>query len=193
MLCQTREMDALPATNHGEACARIELRTNMFVLAAISALSASGPVKIRNLSSRGALIEGATLPSTGERVELRRGTRQASGRVAWCQNGKAGLRFDGRVDVYDWMPRGQDGQQLVDRVAEETKAYGATTTSSLADASASHLLAPAPFDLRKLARALDSLADDLAEDASITARLGSKLQTLDVVSQVLRRLSGTAA
>lgn len=187
-----RGMDATTATQREGACARIELRTNMFVLATISALSASGPVKIRNLSPSGALVEGAVLPPAGEQVELRRGARVAYGRVAWCQNGKAGLRFDGRLQISDWMPNGDQGQQRVDSVVEELKDNG-VTASSLVDSSISQFARLAPSDLRRLARELDVLADEFAEDIYVVGRFGTKLQTLDIVSQVLRRLSGRGA
>jgi hypothetical protein len=164
----------------------------MFILAAITAPSASGPVKIRNLSPSGALIEGATLPSTGERMELRRGANFVRGNVVWCQDGKAGLRFDGQVEVAEWMSRADAGQQRVDRIVEQAKA-GAATPSYPTETSVSRFADLAPADLRNLALALDSLADDLADDAAVVARLGAKLQSLDIVSQVLRRLSDPAA
>ena len=51
---------------------RREPRTNMFVMATIYADTGSAPVKVRNLSSTGALIEGEVLPPLGATVRLRR-------------------------------------------------------------------------------------------------------------------------
>ena len=44
-------------------------------------------------------------------------------------------------------------------------------------------------DLRKVAAALDSLADALAEDAGLVASQSSGLQALDIASQFLRRFA----
>ena len=44
----------------------------MFVIATMSAITASGPIKIRNLSRHGAHIEGAELPGLGDDLKLRR-------------------------------------------------------------------------------------------------------------------------
>lgn len=162
----------------------------MFVLAAISADRVSGPVRIRNLSPSGALIEGAALPSPGERLVLRRGQNSIGGKVVWCHEGKAGLRFDGRATVGDWLPAGQPGQQRVDETFQQLK------SSALAAPAASSTPTARPFcasDLRQLARAIDALADDLADDDAVVARHGAKLQALDIAAQTLRKLAGPNA
>src|SRR5687768_8991878 len=87
-------------------------RTSMFVLASMTAETVSGPVKIRNLSPDGALIEGAALPRLDEHLAIRRGELAATGRVIWCDGGKAGLRFDHYVDVAAWLPAGPPQQQV---------------------------------------------------------------------------------
>jgi len=54
-------------------CARIEPRTNMFVMASLAAGQAQATVKVRNMSTRGALIEGTSLPPEGAECLLHRG------------------------------------------------------------------------------------------------------------------------
>ena len=44
----------------------------MLVLASMAAESVSGPIKIRNMSPEGALIESSALPQVGEHLSLRR-------------------------------------------------------------------------------------------------------------------------
>ena len=41
------------------------------------------PVRIRNMSVSGALIEAATLPPAGAAVVLERGSLQVAGRISW--------------------------------------------------------------------------------------------------------------
>lgn len=178
--------DLLP--QHGRA----ETRTNMFVIATMSALTASGPIKIRNLSRHGALIEGAALPGLGEHLKLRRGPVFATGQIVRLHGNKAGVRFDGPINVAHWLPSGHPGQQRVDDVFHSIKADSAVC-SDHRDTVPSTARAPAdPTQLRQLALELNSLADDLAGDASVVVRHGLKLQMLDVASQMLRRLAEEA-
>ncbi len=168
---------------------RVEQRTNMFVLAAFSSVSASGQVKIRNLSPSGALIEGPALPAVGERLHLSRGTSSARGRIVWCTTAKAGVKFDDRVEVGDWTPGRNATQQHVDRVVKQVKAGAVPLGAD--EGSISHGLSAS--NLERLAEEVDGLSDALADEPGIVARFGAKLQTLDVASQVLRKLSRRAS
>lgn len=171
--------------DHQDDEQRIEPRTNMFVLATLSSASASAQVKIRNMSPNGALIEGPALPAVGEQLHLSRGASSVRGRVAWARAGKAGVRFDGRVEVGDWTPGGNTAQQRVDKVVEQVRA-GVVPLGADERSTAQGLGSP---DLERLAQAIDALSDALADDPATVARFGTKLQTLDVASQVLRKLS----
>lgn len=170
--------------------ARIEPRTNMFVMASLSAQGASGPVKVRNLSPTGALVEGGALPMPGEPVSLLRGSLRSDGKVVWCQNGRAGLRFNALVHVSDWLPKGvnQTGQQRTDSIVRQIKA------DSLAQQLPAVYKDVAPSgvtssDLDGLIRELDALAEVLAEDDMVIIRHGARLQVLDATSQALRKLA----
>jgi hypothetical protein len=183
---QATNAELLP--EHGRA----ETRTNMFVIASMSALTASGPIKIRNLSRHGALIEGAALPGLGEHLKLRKGPVCATGRIVRLHGNKAGVRFDGPINAAHWLPSGHPGQQRVDDVFHSIKADSAVCAEHQ-DTVPSTARTPAdPAQLRQLALELNSLADVWAGDASVVVRHGLKLQTLDVASQMLRRLAGEA-
>jgi hypothetical protein len=185
-------MDTAAAMTDQNACARIELRTNMFVLATIAGIDVAGPVKIRNLSPGGALIEGDALPAAGEPIELRRGSLVARGEIAWHQDGRAGLRFTRQVTVADWMPGANRHQRRVDGIAERAKT-GAPASFDLADTAAARFARIAPTELMRLASALDDLADKLAAEPDVVDRLGTELQSLDIASQLLRRMAGTGS
>jgi hypothetical protein len=60
---------------------------------AISA-TGSGPVIIRDLSLRGALIEGGPLTHLGRLLILKKGTLEAAGRVIWREGNRAGVQFE---------------------------------------------------------------------------------------------------
>ena len=157
----------------------------MFVLATMAAPNLSGPVKIRNMSLGGALIEGQALPHIGEHLRLRRGELFVSGRIVWRQEGRAGLQFDHDVAVVEWLPAGTGGQQQVDRTFHELKA----TPSPPPPPAARAALPTGSLNVLEVAEALDALADDLAEDAGVVAAHASKLQALDMASQLLRRFA----
>lgn len=153
----------------------------MFVMASISATTASGPVKIRNLSPQGALIASSVLPSAGESLELKPGPLFAAGQVVWRQGNKAGLRFDRLIEVVDWLPSGNSARQAVGGV------YPPNNVGEHGQATAANELVTAqrPIDnnqLRRLARALDLLADDLVNDADVRTRHGQKLHCLDIAA-----------
>jgi hypothetical protein len=157
----------------------------VFVLATLSSAGASGQVKIRNTSATGAFIEGPALPAVGEQLHLSRGASSIRGRIAWSLASKAGARFGGRVEVGDWTPGGNSAQQRVHKVVRQIKA-GALPLG-LDERSISYELCSS--DLERLAQAVDALSDALADDPATVARLGTKLQALDVASQVLGKLS----
>ncbi len=156
----------------------------MFVLASMTAETVSGPVKIRNMSPDGALIEGAALPRVGEQLSLRRGELVAAGRVVWCQGGRAGLRFDHYVDVTTWLPAGGRQQQVDQAVHLIKNGLANVVPLPVAPAGTSPI---DKSDLLDAATALDALADALAEDAGVIASHSTRLQALDIASQMLRR------
>lgn len=161
----------------------------MFVMATIYAGTGSAPVKVRDMSSGGALIEGAVIPSPGTEVRLCRGSLNIMGEVVWCKDARAGLRFESNVSVADWLPSGRApaAQQRVDELVQQAQA-----SKIVHAAPADDPLKPrevTALELTRLRRAIESLAEDLAEDKAIMERYASKLQTLDLAAQALRKLA----
>ena len=52
------------------------------------------PVKLRNLSEEGALIEGAPLPAEGSETVFERKDMRLTGRIVWVEGKYAGVAFD---------------------------------------------------------------------------------------------------
>lgn len=61
--------------------------------AALELSGTSLPVKLRNLSADGALVEGDKLPVEGTEVVFRRQELSLPARVVWEKGGRAGLSF----------------------------------------------------------------------------------------------------
>ena len=69
-------------------------RSNVFLAASIEVSGTVIAVKLRNLSSQGALIEGEGLPVEGSEILFRRKDLSVKGRVAWVQERQAGIAFN---------------------------------------------------------------------------------------------------
>lgn len=174
------------------ANSRSEERLNMFVMATLYATTGSAPVKVRNMSSLGALVEGPMMPAVDTVVALRRGSLSVAGRVAWREEGRCGLRFDCPTCVDEWLPK-KVPQSRVDQLVEQTKSGLTGHAPGLL-----HEWSPGPrsvtdLELKNLRNALHALADDLAEDPVVLERHASKLQALDLAAQILARLQAERA
>lgn len=72
-------------------------------------------VKLRNLSSEGALVEANSLPGVGTVVLFRKNELALPGRVVWTEGAKAGIAFDSALpkeDVLRHVPTPRPRQKL---------------------------------------------------------------------------------
>lgn len=72
---------------------RRQRRSHVFMAAALELSGSSLPVKLRNLSAEGALVEGDKLPVEGAELVFRRQELNVAARVIWVRGGRAGLSF----------------------------------------------------------------------------------------------------
>ena len=73
-------------------------RSHVLMAASIEAAGSSTPVRMRNLSAEGVLIEGDDLPIEGTIVLFRKNDLKATGHVAWVKDNRAGIAFDTLLD-----------------------------------------------------------------------------------------------
>ena len=73
-------------------------RSHVLMAASIEAAGVAVPVKLRNLSSEGALVEGDRLPSVGSPVLFRKNELNLAGHVAWISGRRAGIAFDAMLE-----------------------------------------------------------------------------------------------
>ena len=175
-------------------------RTNLLLAATAEVGGRSLPVRIRNLSETGALIEGAGLPDAGLPLILARGELQVAATVAWVAGARRGVRFAGPTPVNEWTggkPRpidctGLRDQRRVDSIQAEARAQPVAGRAL----RASEIPAPPPTvspDLDKrladelgyVQRLLEGLGDELIADLLLIQRHGKSLQSLDLVGQIL--------
>ena len=68
-------------------------RSNVLMSASLELSGTSLPVKLRNLSAEGALVEGDKLPVEGASLLFRKGDLSMPGAVAWVNGRQAGINF----------------------------------------------------------------------------------------------------
>lgn len=185
-----REVLNIKVSQAPDVDARCEPRINMFLMATLYSGASSAPVKVRDMSPGGALIESGAIPLPGQEVQLCRGSLQITGEVVWTSSGRAGLRFQSQINVTDWLPRGRATapQTQIDEFVQQVKSSVATPRfREIANVSASNRLTA--LEVTQLRLALESLAEDLAADPDVVARHLMKLQTLDLTVQALTKIA----
>lgn len=167
-------------------CDRDNARSNLFVLARISSDEVSGPVRIRNLSSTGALIEGAALPPEDSAIRLTRASHTVFGRVIWSRNNRAGIGFDCTISVAEWLPSGTrgTGQQRIDEIVQACK-------GGVAGKGAAKFPGDPDFGqtMMEMSQSLSRSAELLLNDPLVFNRHLTAVQTIDVTAQKLSELA----
>lgn len=153
----------------------------MFLSASLVTGTTALPVRVRNLSSRGALLDGALFPPVGTMVGLIRGELSANGLIAWHSNGHAGISFTVDIHVDAWVKRaGHAGQQRVD------EALAALRREQSAPAAAH---APEGPTLGELSDQLHAICERIACMPSLSLELGEELVRLDTLAGALQRFA----
>ncbi|MCB2083489.1 MAG: hypothetical protein KDD90_05490 [Sphingomonadaceae bacterium] len=179
-------MEMQPVTQTTLKSRRREDRTNTFVMATLLTDATSSPVRIRNLSSGGALLAGYDLPARGERCRLRRGEKSVSGIVLRSTGEEAAIKFARPILVHGWLAAGHAQQREVDRVVHEARHRYPVADSNHRIASLRVPHGLQRDDLLDMADQLDRLADSLSRDRHVVAKFNTRLQVLDIISQRLR-------
>lgn len=173
---------------------RADPRKAMFVAAELFVGAASTPVKIRNMSTKGALVEAPSLPPMGTPVRLVRGPLQASGSMSWATGGRGGISLLGSIAVDDWI-KGKipEHQVRVDALIAEIRKTGREPRSIAAAAampkpSFEQSDAATETELRTLAGLISGLEDALIDDPHVIAHHGDALQKIDEAQQRINAL-----
>ena len=171
---------------------RHDPRKAMFVAAELVIGNNSMPVKIRNMSTKGALVEADGLPPAGTHVRLLRGPLTASGEMSWATGGRGGIALAGTISVQDWI-RGKlpEHQARVDALIQEIRKSGMEPKSVAAAKLAPSLEqsdATMRSELRTLGTLIAGLEDALIEDPHVIARHGDALQKIDEAQQRIAAL-----
>ena len=164
---------------------RESARSNVFLAAAIASAGRTLPVRLRNISVQGALIEGDSLPANGAAVRLSRGHLEARGEIAWQNGDYRGLRFDSPVEVQAWVKKvGHAGQHEVDEklAVLRDRRRGCQSALESVDRASVDKLSEISVDL-------DRLCEQLAASSRLPVEVGEQLIRLDTIAQRLRNFA----
>ena len=78
---------------------RRSVRKPVLLSAIVEVAGERVPVRLRNLSEEGALIEGARLPPAGTTTWFERGALRLIGKIVWADGNFAGILFARRLDA----------------------------------------------------------------------------------------------
>lgn len=173
------------------ADARSQLRTSMFLAAVLRAKSEQAPVKVRNMSATGAMLESVIVPKPDTEIHLVRGALAVRGTVVWSSSKRCGLRFSSEVSVKEWLASTSDKpqQQRLDDIVALVKAGGsdpAFLNNVEHEDRSNEQLAD---DLQAIVRLMQDLEVDLAASVETVERHAIKLQNLDIAMQMMRAIS----
>ena len=156
----------------------------MFLAAVLRAGAAQAPVKVRNLSPRGAMLESSLTPPPGTKVDLMRGGLLAEGIITWSSNERCGLRFLSEVSVKQWRTAPATAQQH--RVVRAGEAAAAIGNPESRPPQTDKQLRDYVGEVVKL---LQDLEEDLVSSSETSTRHAEKLQSLGIAMQMLRAIT----
>jgi hypothetical protein len=179
-------------------------RKNLMLTATIAGGDVCAPVRIRNLSDAGAMIDGAALPEPGSTLTLTRLELSVGATVVWNEGGRCGLKLGGRIAVDDWIAgvlpatsRGSLGQMRVDQIQAALRSGAALPAEC--DASAAPAVDAGSVDQRIAAelahvkQMLDAVGDQLMDDVGVLTRHERTLQSLDIATAIIESLAAVMA
>jgi hypothetical protein len=181
-----------------------ESRKNLMLAATITAAEVSAPVRIRNLSEHGAMIDGAALPEPGSTLMLTRLELSVQATAVWVRDSRCGLQLASSIVVDDWIAgvrrtrtTGHLGQLRVDQIQAAVRSGAALPTDAappvVPAADAGVIDRRIAEELAALKHALDEVGEALADDVDVLMRHEGTLQKFDIAVQTMQYLADLMA
>jgi hypothetical protein len=177
-------------------------RTKVLLTATIRGDRFERTVRIRNMSSSGAMVEGTVLPAVGVQLTLVRNELEVGGEVVWATPGKCGIRFVEAVAVADWIAG--TSALSAPRSQARVDALQAGIRSGALIAPAAEEAAPDTAEIKNLEqrlaeevaylrRLVQAMGEELSDEPVVLHRHGRTLQQFDIVSQALGHVAAILA
>lgn len=176
---------------------RLSRRTNVFLTATMRFEGRILPVRIRNMSAAGALLQAAILPAAGTELMLRRGELEASARVIWSEHGACGVRFLEVVAVPAWLSEKVTGageaQQRVDIIQAQVRTHTPSPPEPALPRDTGlpkHIMSErVAEEIAHVQRILEQVGDKFTSDPVVLSRHIDSLQQFDIMGQILGHLA----
>ena len=167
---------------------RADQRSHVFLTAVLRAGPKTFPVRVRNISIHGALLEGNGLPSANQIVALGRGSLSASGQIAWIAGQHCGIRFSKPITVAEWVDRaGPVGQQRIDAAVAEFR------RNSSSRAISNYPAAPRDSgEFEEMSATLLQTCERIAELPGMSVELAEELLKIEATARALLEVSHRA-
>jgi hypothetical protein len=161
--------------------------------AIVRASGLSAPVKIRDLSDSGALLEGDQLPEAGALIVLTRNKVAEDADVVWKRGDRCGVRFRQRIVVEIWrgVEAAAPSSHLCMRDESSLEGSGAPAGSVRHShvAIGAELNARVGEELAYIQRLIEAIGNELVSNPLIVHRHGTTLQQFDKATQILGHLA----
>ncbi|MFC7537869.1 hypothetical protein ACFQPG_10910 [Sphingomonas sp. GCM10030256] len=135
------------------------------------------------------------MPFPGQRAKLMRAGLVANGIVVWASDGRCGFRFDGLVNVKQWLASTRNVEQRrVDQIVQLVKSgavplpFGSAAPSQQEAGRETGVADELASGLAQASTLLQLLADELADDEEVIKRHALRLQNVDIVLQIMGAL-----
>lgn len=141
------------------------------------------PVKIRNMSPLGAMVETSVKVDLNASIVLKRGILHAAGDVRWRRDGLFGVRFFEPAALKEWLgvPTREAIALLHDGSAEDDQL--SECVSDLV------LIGRVAEEIGYVERLISAVAAFLSEDAILRLRYCARIQELSMAADMLKQLS----
>ena len=161
---------------------RLGARKNLFVAAQLDWENGSNPVRIRNISTVGALIQGDEFPSVDCSVKLTRGKVSASGHLVWVRGARAGVEFLVPVIPDEWLPSRLKVRQGEAPVEIDCKGASAPESRSGAQSSRDLIMAE---NLARIKTLVEEVRVEITLDSQEFRQGPEATNKLDVIRRLL--------
>lgn len=156
-------------------------RSNTLISARALIGNTAWPVRIRNLSACGAMIESDVKVDVGSSIVLTRGRLRVPGEVAWRREGVIGVRFFEPLATEVWLKI-----PTKTAIAPDVFQKEAQPGSELPEAI---LIQRLSEEISLVARMVGIVAEALLEDPILRTRHATLLQELSIGEQILSEIS----
>lgn len=161
--------------------------SSRFMAAVLVTQDSSLPVRVREMSSSAATVEGPVEPDIGAAARLVRGRLQVGGTILSSEAGRCTIRFRSLVPVHEWLaPPANLDQERIDEAVWLIKAGSIPLpTAASRQARKPQTATRLALDLEMVIGLLDSHTDYLTDDETTPSCFDAQLQHLDIARQTI--------